>query len=85
VVFVGRATSVQFDSGRSLTVRVISVEPVSPHDEWAWLTGYVMDQRGVATERREIYVRLGGLRLLSPGSGAVRRNRRGEVHVSVAQ
>jgi hypothetical protein len=66
VVFVGPAASVQFDGLRALVLRVISVQRESEHDRWAWLTGYVLDRSGRATVRREVYVRLAGLRFARP-------------------
>ncbi|WP_308163751.1 hypothetical protein [Micromonospora sp. WMMB482] len=56
----GRA-SVQFDGGRALTFRVVSVGPEVPHTHWIWLTGYVLNRRGVATAKREIFVQTTGL------------------------
>lgn len=57
----GRA-SVQFAGGRSLTLRVVSLSDRQAYDGWIWLTGYVIDRRGTATTKREIYVQLSGLR-----------------------
>ncbi|NGM16365.1 hypothetical protein ENC19_28960 [Verrucosispora sp. CWR15] len=44
----GRA-SVQFAGGRALTLRVVSVSDRHAYDGWIWLTGYVIDRRGEAT------------------------------------
>ncbi|MEU7711916.1 hypothetical protein AB0M37_28410 [Micromonospora chalcea] len=57
----GRA-SVQFGGDRALTFRVVSVGAEVTHMGWIWLTGYVLDSRGAATTKREIFVRLAGLR-----------------------
>ncbi|GIJ23050.1 hypothetical protein [Micromonospora lutea] len=57
----GRA-SVQFAGGRALTLRVVSVSDRHAYDGWIWLTGYVIDRRGDATAKREIYVQLAGIR-----------------------
>ncbi|WFE43506.1 hypothetical protein [Verrucosispora sp. WMMD1129] len=69
----GRA-SVQFAGGRALTLRVVSVSDRHAYDGWIWLTGYVIDRRGNATAKRELYVRLAGLRppvnLPPPGPAA---------------
>ncbi|MCZ7422253.1 MULTISPECIES: hypothetical protein [unclassified Micromonospora] len=54
--------SVQFAGGRALTLRVVSVSDRHAYDGWIWLTGYVIDRRGDATAKRELYVRLAGLR-----------------------
>ncbi|MFR9777800.1 hypothetical protein ACL02O_17320 [Micromonospora sp. MS34] len=57
----GRA-SVQFAGDRALTFRVVSVGPELTYTGWSWLTGYVLDRRGQAIGRREIFVQLAGLR-----------------------
>ncbi|MEU6024135.1 hypothetical protein [Micromonospora sp. NPDC047134] len=57
----GRA-SVQFAGDRALTLRVVSVSDRQAYDGWIWLTGYVIDRRGNATAKREIYVQVSGLR-----------------------
>ncbi|MEU4780563.1 hypothetical protein [Micromonospora sp. NPDC023633] len=61
LVVDGRA-SVQFAGDRALTFRVVSVADQPTYAGWIWLTGYVLDRRGEATAKREIYVRLAGLR-----------------------
>ncbi|WBB52582.1 hypothetical protein [Verrucosispora sp. WMMD573] len=67
----GRA-SVQFAGGRALTLRVVSVSERHAYDGWIWLTGYVIDGRGNAIAKREVYVQLAGLR---PASVAASRGR----------
>lgn len=57
----GRA-SVQFAGDRALTFRVVSVCDRPTYAGWIWLTGYVLNRRGQATAKREIYVQLAGLR-----------------------
>ncbi|MFE9202362.1 hypothetical protein [Micromonospora sp. NPDC007230] len=57
----GRA-SVQFAGDRALTFRVVSVCDRPTYAGWVWLTGYVINRRGNATAKREIYVQLAGLR-----------------------
>ncbi|MGC5333253.1 hypothetical protein [Micromonospora sp. DT62] len=62
----GRA-SVQFAGDRALTFRVVSVCDQPTYAGWIWLTGYVLNRRGEATDKREIYVQLAGLRpVVSP-------------------
>ncbi|MGN9811526.1 hypothetical protein ACTMSW_19490 [Micromonospora sp. BQ11] len=56
----GRA-SVQFAGGRALTFRVVSVSDQPTYHGWIWLTGYVLNRRGQATAKREVYVQLAGL------------------------
>ena len=57
----GRA-SVQFAGHRALTFRVVSICDRPTYAGWVWLTGYVINRRGHATAKREIYVQLAGLR-----------------------
>ncbi|MET0424156.1 MAG: hypothetical protein ABW046_09790 [Actinoplanes sp.] len=61
VLFVGGAASVQFQGDRSLTIRVIRVDPRITYDGWLWIDGYVLGPSGDATERRMIFVRQEGL------------------------
>jgi hypothetical protein len=56
---------VQFAGDRALTLRVTSVSEQPTYYGWAWITGYVLNRSGQATERREVYVQLAGLRRLS--------------------
>ncbi|WP_433310909.1 hypothetical protein [Micromonospora chersina] len=56
----GRA-SVQFAGDRALTFRVVAVCPRPTYTGWVWLTGYVLDRRGQAVDRRQIFVQLTGL------------------------
>ncbi|MEW2589807.1 hypothetical protein AB0893_05280 [Micromonospora aurantiaca] len=57
----GRA-SVQFGGDRALTFRVVSVGAEMTHMGWIWLTGYVLNRRGTATAKRDIFVQVAGLR-----------------------
>lgn len=61
LVIDGRA-SVQFSGDRALTFRVVSVSNQPTYEGWVWLTGYVLDRRGDATVKREVFVQLAGLR-----------------------
>ncbi|MFU8850797.1 hypothetical protein ACNAW0_07400 [Micromonospora sp. SL1-18] len=54
--------SVQFAGDRALTFRVVSVCDRPTYTGWIWLTGYVINPRGNATAKREIYIQLAGLR-----------------------
>ena len=63
VLHVGAEASVQFQGARSLTFRVIRVDPRTTYEGWIWLEGYVLDPTGVAEQRRRIFVRSAGLRL----------------------
>jgi hypothetical protein len=56
------AASVQFAGDRGFTFRVINTNVLgSTPTGWIWLTGYVIDAHGDATERREIFVQIEGL------------------------
>ncbi|WP_433689104.1 hypothetical protein ACQP0I_14895 [Micromonospora carbonacea] len=65
--------SVQFTGDRAVTFRVVSVPDLPTYHGWIWLAGYVLDQRDLATARREIYVQLAGLRPAAPATAAVPR------------
>ena len=62
VVHVGPEASVQFSGERTLTFRVIRVDPRATYDGWIWLDGYVLGTDGNAEQRRRIFVRREGLR-----------------------
>ncbi|MEU1394590.1 hypothetical protein ABZ403_00605 [Micromonospora zamorensis] len=74
LVIDGRA-SVQFTGDRALTFRVVSVCDRPTYEGWVWLTGYVLNRRGNATTKREIYVQLAGLR---PALALAAPTRRGQ-------
>jgi hypothetical protein len=60
VVELNRLVSVQFSS--PIMVRVTRVyDWVTTWDGWCWLSVYVLDERGDAVERRDVYVRLDAL------------------------
>ncbi|MFD0783214.1 hypothetical protein ACFQZ8_04650 [Micromonospora azadirachtae] len=74
----GRA-SVQFAGDRALTFRVVSVLDQQTYPGWVWLTGYVLNGRGDATTKREIYVQLAGLRPAVNSSPLKHPTRRGSL------
>ncbi|MFI5928163.1 hypothetical protein ACIA3K_19485 [Micromonospora sp. NPDC051543] len=61
VVLVGAACSPQFTANRALRLRIVSVGETDPYHDWIWLTGYVLDARGDATAKREVYVMKAGV------------------------
>ncbi|MGW3619494.1 hypothetical protein [Micromonospora arida] len=61
VVFLGSACSVQFTGDRALLLRVMSVGEVDPYNGWMWITGYVLDAKGMAKAKRELYVMRAGV------------------------
>jgi hypothetical protein len=63
LLIIDDRASVQFAGGRALTFRVVSVSDQPTYQGWIWLTGYVLNRRGEATARREVYVQLAGLAL----------------------
>lgn len=69
VVFVGPAASVQFGGGRSITMRVIRVDPRPTYAGWRWIDGYVIDADGSAIGRRSIFVQVAGLVPIKARSG----------------
>ncbi|GAB2952217.1 hypothetical protein GCM10027280_45770 [Micromonospora polyrhachis] len=64
LIKIDRRASAQFAGQPGFTFRVISVCDKPTYRGWAWITGYVLDQHGQATEKREIFVRLAGLHLI---------------------
>ena len=66
VVFIGPDCSVQFTGDRALIIRLGSIGEVDPYNGWVWVAGYVLDARGLATAKRELYVIKAGLRVASP-------------------
>ena len=76
VFLVGRAASVQFDGDRGLRVRVASVDLKPTYDGWVWLVVYVLGPDNQAFARRDIYVRVAGLRLVeaAPSRPSLPRN-----------
>jgi len=48
-----------------LIFRVTKLPERDTYRGWIWLIGYTLDDKGEAVERREIWVRIAGLRLLS--------------------
>lgn len=66
VLRIDERASVQFRGDRALVFRVTAVPDRDTYDGWIWLAGYVLDQRGEAIERREVFVQLAGLRRLTP-------------------
>ncbi|MER7166460.1 hypothetical protein ABT336_10405 [Micromonospora sp. NPDC000207] len=57
-----RAASVQF--GTPIRFRLIRVLDLPTYPGWSWLDGYQVNERGEAVARRELLVRLAGLRKL---------------------
>ncbi|MBM0276044.1 hypothetical protein [Micromonospora tarensis] len=82
VVLVGAACSVQFTGERELTLRVVSVGEVDPYTDWMWITGYVLDVRGLAKAKRELYVMRAGLRIQRRTAPAVGQPRRSGAPVT---
>ncbi|MFK3984875.1 hypothetical protein ACI2K4_31455 [Micromonospora sp. NPDC050397] len=66
LVIVSRAASVQFGEGQGFTFRITAVDKGITYDGWAWLTGYVLNDKHEAVTRREIFVLISGLKRLIP-------------------
>lgn len=76
VVLVGPAAGCQFAGGRRLVMRVIHAR----HANWdgmAWIEGYVLNEHGAATGRREVYVQVNGLRHIERPAHVVRHRNAG--------
>ncbi|SCG53052.1 hypothetical protein GA0070619_2853 [Micromonospora zamorensis] len=76
LLVIDGGASVQFAGDRALTLRVVSVCDRPTYQGWVWLTGYVLNRRGNATAKREVYVQLAGLRP-APALATPTRGRQG--------
>lgn len=76
VLRIDRRASVQFAGSPPLVFRVISVSKKPTYDGWAWITGYVLDRKGTAVERRELFVQPAGVQLIPPAAVAAPARRR---------
>lgn len=72
VLVVDHEASVQFSGRRQLVLRVISVSQKPTYQGWGWVSGYILNDVGAATDRREIFVRLEGLRRYDSGADGPR-------------
>ncbi|WP_330466949.1 hypothetical protein [Micromonospora zamorensis] len=61
LLVIDGGASVQFAGDRALTLRVVSVCDWPTYEGWVWLTGYVINRRGNAIAKREIFVQRAGL------------------------
>ncbi|MET8201547.1 hypothetical protein [Micromonospora taraxaci] len=64
LLVIGEACSVQFTGDRALRLRLVSVDPRPTYEGWVWLTGYVLNDKGLAVDKREVFVQQAGLRVL---------------------
>lgn len=71
-LLLDRAASVQF-ALRPIRFRVGHVLPDQAPWGWVWLAGYQLDEFGQAVARREVLVRLDGLRPFSPARVPLQR------------
>ena len=62
VVELTASASVQFAGAQGLCFRVSRVDLRPTYVGWVWLVGYTLDHRGRASERREVFVQVAGLR-----------------------
>ncbi|WP_320069579.1 hypothetical protein [Micromonospora sp. RTGN7] len=83
VVHIDGQASVQFGGERALRLRLVAVDDRPTYYGWVWLTGYVLGPGGDAVAKRELYVQLGGLRLLAPAPAVVQQQRRAAAPVRV--
>lgn len=74
VLWIGRAAGVQFGGDRAITLRLVSVDEQPTYEGAAWVTGYVLNARGEAITRRELYIDVtAGVRVLPPHAPAPAR------------
>ncbi|RQX10787.1 hypothetical protein, partial [Micromonospora inaquosa] len=64
LLLIGAACSVQFAGNRALRLRLVSVDPRPTYHGWVWLTGYVLNEKGAAVDKREVFVQQAGVRVL---------------------
>ena len=62
VLLLTRAASPQFY--RPVTLRLIRVLDRPTYDGWLWVEGYQLNPRGDAIDKRELFVRREGLRVV---------------------
>ena len=62
VVELTASASVQFAGAQGLFFRISRVDLRPTYVGWVWLVGYTLDHRGRASERREVFVQVAGLR-----------------------
>ncbi|MCX5067345.1 hypothetical protein OOJ91_16000 [Micromonospora lupini] len=75
LLLIGEGCSVQFSGERALRLRLVSVDTRPTYDGWVWLTGYVLSDKDLAVDKREVYVRRAGLRVLRTAPAPARRAR----------
>lgn len=73
LVFLGVAASVQFSADRAIRLRITAVGTAPTYHGWVWLTGYVIDPRGNAVDRREVFVQIAGVQVLRTAKQQVLR------------
>ncbi|MFG2048137.1 hypothetical protein ACGFIW_11995 [Micromonospora sp. NPDC048935] len=64
LLLIGAACSVQFAGDRALRLRLVNADPRPTYHGWVWLTGYVLDDKDLAVDKREVFVQQAGVRLL---------------------
>ncbi|MET8358645.1 hypothetical protein [Micromonospora sp. NPDC005171] len=76
LLMIDEACSVQFARDRPLRLRLVSVDPRPTYHGWVWLTSYVLNDKGLAIDKREVFVQQAGIRALraapAPGASAAR-------------
>lgn len=65
IVHITREASVQFL--KPMMFRVIRIHDWPTYDGWMWLDGYQLNSAGDAVERRSIFVREAGLKMMQTG------------------
>ncbi|MEK8109491.1 hypothetical protein NKG94_42855 [Micromonospora sp. M12] len=73
LLLIGEACSVQFAGDRAVRLRLVSVDPRPTYHGWVWLTGYVLNGKGVAVDKREVFVQRTGCGYCAPHPARARR------------
>ena len=73
VVYVDKSASVQFAGAKGFNFRVVRVDDKPTYEGWAWINGYVLNTKGDAVAKRDIFVRPDGLKPATPRNRRMRR------------
>jgi hypothetical protein len=76
VLLLTRTASPQFH--RPVTLRVIRVLDRPTYDGWLWVEGYQLNPRGEAIDRRSLFVRRAGVRVVQAAPPAAVRRTAGQ-------
>jgi hypothetical protein len=76
LVALSRSASVQFAGERAILLSVIDVSLKTYTEGWCYLTGYEVNADGDANAKREVFVKISGLRIVRRSNLPRQRNGR---------